>query len=682
MPLTRMDHGIIIVEPEDQDRYHGNFKKARDATPYPASTRNPSMVPPLDDANSTKPLPGGDSHFSAEQTPQGQLTTQQPPKIMSRDDLLQPFESRDWAVLKRQPTTKLPEPDKVPPLPRRPSALHAPLKEVRSFHERPPKASSSALSGGLVRQHIGADQRPPIRPRQSSARLPFQPRQQNPIDEIEMEKVGSSSGGSQDYGYANFNEPNTRYRTDTQMTMAGSNYRIGSKEIEVGSPPRREDTLSPLPHFGVELQDSGVRKQSSIRKGRRSHFSIKEPQGFSLSRSHKRAPIARDWSTSRKRWTAAIACISTALLGLIVGIYAGEVPAIQYTIVDEHHYTILGNVVFFIGLAITTILFFPLPLLHGRKPYTLAALAILLPLQFPQALVVNTQRSPSTATYRVGLLLSRSAAGLVMGFANINFLATLLDLFGSSLQSSNPHQELVDANDVRRHGGGMGMWLGIWTWCFIGSIGVGFLIGAVIISGLEVAWGFWITIILTAAVLILNVLAPETRRSAYRRSLAEVRNGGEVSRRVARGEMKMHIDQTGPIYWWEEVVAGWKICLRMLKQPGFVVLSLYLGWIYGQIVLLIVVRFWSSLTRFMTDHCTAVGRSDFQILSFPPAIRWTCRGSYSYWRSPGYSISEGLAFQSCKDPETEDGQHDGSGKCDSVVPFYQKICFHDSLTVC
>ncbi|KAL8796991.1 MAG: hypothetical protein Q9195_000762 [Heterodermia aff. obscurata] len=568
IPPIRVDHGIMIVEPDDQDRYNGNFKKARDATPYTAGTRSGSMVPPLDGGGIAVPQSVGPSRPSVEQPSKVQATTDAPPSLTLRDDLLQPFESRDWAVPKRQPTMRLPQSDKVPSIPRRPTTLQAPLKEVRSFQVRPPKPE------------------PPTQP--AAPRLRFQPKQQKSMEAIEMKNMDSSSGDSEGYEYADFREPTTRYRTDTQMTMAGSNHAPDGKEIEVESPPRREDTLSPLPQFGVELQDPGVQKRGSIRKGRRSHFSIKEPQGFSLSRSHKRAPIARDWSTSRKRWTATIACVSTALLGIIVGIYAGEVPAIQYTIVDEHHYTILGNVVFFIGLAITTVLFFPLPLLHGRKPYTLAALAILLPLQFPQALVVNTQRSPSVATYRAGLLLSRAAAGLVMGLANINFLATLLDLFGSSLQSSNPHQELVDANDVRRHGGGMGMWLGIWTWCFIGSIGLGFLIGAVIISGLEVAWGFWITIILTAAVLVLNVLTPETRRSAYRRSLAEVRNGGEVSRRVARGEMKMHLDATGPIFWWEEVVAGWRICLRMLKQPGFVVLSLYLGWIYGQIVLIIV----------------------------------------------------------------------------------------------
>jgi MFS family permease len=284
-----------------------------------------------------------------------------------------------------------------------------------------------------------------------------------------------------------------------------------------------------------------------------------------------------------------VTCINTALMGLIIGIYAGEVPAIQYAIVDENHYTILGNVVFFLGLAITTFLAWPLPLLHGRKPYTLAAFALILPLQFPQALAVGRTRSPYVATYRVALLLPRAIAGVVMGFANINFKTTLLDLFGASLQSANPHQEVVSSHDVRRHGGGMGVWLGIWTWCSIGSIGIGFLIGAVVIGELDVAWGFWLSIILIASALVLNVLVPEVRRSAYRRSMAEVRRGSDISRRVARGEIKMHLDSTGPMWWGEEVMAGHRLSLLMLKQPGFAVLALYIGWIYGQIIMLIVV---------------------------------------------------------------------------------------------
>lgn len=131
----------------------------------------------------------------------------------------------------------------------------------------------------------------------------------------------------------------------------------------------------------------------------------------------------------------------------------------------------LGNVLFLLGLAITTALFYPLPLLHGRKPYTLAALAILLPLQFPQALAINSNRSPYIATYRIGLLLPRIFAGILTDFDNISFITTLLDLFGASLYSGNPHQETVNVNNIRRRGGGTGVWIGIYTFNAVGLIG-------------------------------------------------------------------------------------------------------------------------------------------------------------------------------------------------------------------
>jgi hypothetical protein len=82
---------------------------------------------------------------------------------------------------------------------------------------------------------------------------------------------------------------------------------------------------------------------------------------FNLRRHHRRQPIARNWTTSKKRLTATIACINTALLGIIVGIYvceliaqeqtqadiaqAGEVPRIQYYLADENHHVIIGNAV-------------------------------------------------------------------------------------------------------------------------------------------------------------------------------------------------------------------------------------------------------------------------------------------------------------------------------------------------
>ena len=188
------------------------------------------------------------------------------------------------------------------------------------------------------------------------------------------------------------------------------------------------------------------------------------------------------------------------------------------------------------------------------------------------------------------------------------------------------------------------MWLGIWTWCSVGSIGIGFWIGAGIISGLQVSWGFWILIILTAIVLLLNVLTPETRRSAYRRSMAEVRSGTDVSRRIARGEIKMHINSTGPVWWWEEVWAGHVLCIRMLKQPGFAVLALYLGWIYGQVVLVIVVSIRHPACLTATDNCAASWSSVVQVLLLSPTICGALDCNNTAGRPSRNSIPKGLTL--------------------------------------
>lgn len=47
---------------------------------------------------------------------------------------------------------------------------------------------------------------------------------------------------------------------------------------------------------------------------------------FSLRRHHHRQPIARNWGTGKKRLTAIIACINTALLGIIIGVYVSGAP--------------------------------------------------------------------------------------------------------------------------------------------------------------------------------------------------------------------------------------------------------------------------------------------------------------------------------------------------------------------
>lgn len=58
----------------------------------------------------------------------------------------------------------------------------------------------------------------------------------------------------------------------------------------------------------------------SLRHPRRNHISIADNQTFRLHR-YRRQPIAREWSTTRKRLTAAIACLNTALVGLTAGVY-------------------------------------------------------------------------------------------------------------------------------------------------------------------------------------------------------------------------------------------------------------------------------------------------------------------------------------------------------------------------
>lgn len=326
------------------------------------------------------------------------------------------------------------------------------------------------------------------------------------------------------------------------------------------------------------------------------HVDVKGSHHFNLYETWRHQSIARDWAISRKRFAATIACMNTSLIGIIIGIYAGEVPAIQYVIADLNHSAILGNVVLYLGLAIPTLLLWPLPLLHGRKPYTIMALAVALCLQIPQGIAVSEFRTPYVSTYRKILLFSRAASGFALGFVNINLQATLLDLFGASLQSRNPHQETVDLYDVRRHGGGMGLWLGVWSWCFIGSISIGFLIGTFIVDNADVTWGFWISLLLTMVVLLLNVIGPEVRRSAFRRTVAEVRGDQGHINRVSRGEIKMHLKSAGPYWWGEEVKAGMELCWKMLQQPGFVVLAVYTGWAYAHFSLVLMVCLLNTFT--------------------------------------------------------------------------------------
>ncbi|KAI0845963.1 hypothetical protein F5Y00DRAFT_254920 [Daldinia vernicosa] len=418
-----------------------------------------------------------------------------------------------------------------------------------------------------VREYIRVFHQPPITPRHSSKNLS----ENSPGMELQPRRWATiSEGFRKDADVYSLNDGTSEDTIDfsTQYNNDKQGGEIPSIEVSTYNGNRNVKAASKRIH---ELRNVSLRS--------RSHVSIRDGQRFSLTKSVKRQPIiARDWSPIRKRFVASVACISTALIGILVGIYAGLVPSIQYFIADFHHYSIIGNVVLYLGMALSTFFCWPLPLLHGRKPYILCSLSVALPLLFPQAVAVSIPRSPYTSVWRWALLLPRAIMGCALGFASMNFHSILTDLFGASLMSSNPHQEVVDQYDVRRHGGGLGIWLGVWTWCFIGSLGIGFLIGAVVIDTLKPSWGLYISIMLIALVLLLNVL----------RSVAEVRTPVGISRRVARGEIMMHRVKDGPKWWGQEMYHGVALSLEMLRQPGFSIMAIYSAWIYAQVVLIIV----------------------------------------------------------------------------------------------
>ncbi|KZL83183.1 polyamine transport protein [Colletotrichum incanum] len=193
----------------------------------------------------------------------------------------------------------------------------------------------------------------------------------------------SSMDGSNDSSFIDFsNQYQAQNRSSGPTHPRASTKRFPFMFRNTGEDALPERDLAGRPIYGSR----GI----SLRG--KSHVSLRGMQAFSLAKSKRRQPIARDWSPVRKRAIAAVACISTALIGIIIGIYAGLVPSLQYYILDTSHSIINGNVGCFLGMAIPTFFCWPLPLMHGRKPYITSSLVLSMPLLFPQALAVSAQR--------------------------------------------------------------------------------------------------------------------------------------------------------------------------------------------------------------------------------------------------------------------------------------------------
>ena len=223
----------------------------------------------------------------------------------------------------------------------------------------------------------------------------------------------------------------------------------------------------------------------------------------------------------------------------------------------------------------------------------------------------------------------------------------------------------------------MGIWLGFISWGTVGPISIGFMVGASIIdSGATVSWGFWISMTVLLVALLLNIIAPEVRRSAFRRSVAELVGAGGKFSRVVRGEVKMHLDTEGPYWWGEEVIAGLRLSGRMVTQPGFFVLSVYTGWVYAQysLVLLVSLKFMygSPLLTWLAAWSIDIEELPLQGSLGRPVHSCTC-----YWCNDSDTISTCIVLQPISHRSSTNGQLHHESTLQVVFSFHSPSAVHD-----
>jgi hypothetical protein len=208
------------------------------------------------------------------------------------------------------------------------------------------KSSSSSSSDIEERRHVNFGT-------QSDLLLPPQPTQTAPRDHVDFVLRPAARDESR-------GRSRQRLNGDSAVPTRRHRHRHDSRHVPNKSRSRRRQYMSSTSSLsGSSLDEEEIRVNPygntlTVREQARNHT-------FNLHRQHRRQPIARNWSKSKKRLAAIIACINTALLGIIVGIYvgqqitrvaaptdraqAGEVPRIQYTLADEKHQVVVGNAV-------------------------------------------------------------------------------------------------------------------------------------------------------------------------------------------------------------------------------------------------------------------------------------------------------------------------------------------------
>lgn len=325
-----------------------------------------------------------------------------------------------------------------------------------------------------------------------------------------------------------------------------------------------------------------------------------------------------DWSLRDKRVAAVMACSISGLISFIVGCYFGESAAMRRSLRISDHVASLGNVSFLIGVALPVLVLWPLPLLHGKKPYLLLSIALVVPLQLPQALslpphtTVEQHLGDSMLPYVICMMVFRGVSGIVLGFAAMIAFATIMDLFGPDTGACcrggivfNNRAPVEGANQYHMVSGGeagsrIGVWLGIWSWLFVSFPGAGFFIGQIIADKASPAWGFWTVAMADGMLFFAVAMIPEVR-PPWRRVVGERRRGGWMRRRVERGELALVVFGKPPEWWWEEVWAGLRMSGRMCGQVGFALLAAYVGWVVGEVT--VVMRVCPFVVTPLLDWC-------------------------------------------------------------------------------
>jgi hypothetical protein len=140
--------------------------------------------------------------------------------------------------------------------------------------------------------------------------LPPQPAQSTPrhhVDFVLRPQTREHSRGRSPKGASNGTVRARKHRHSRSPDKIRHRYRKHRSSSSSLSDGSFDEDEPPAKAYGTQLH---VREQGHT---------------FSHRRQHQRQPIARNWSTGKKRLTATFACINTALLGIIVGIYVSGI---------------------------------------------------------------------------------------------------------------------------------------------------------------------------------------------------------------------------------------------------------------------------------------------------------------------------------------------------------------------